>query len=154
MALVDRRKFLKMAAAGSAVAAAATALPIGILTWANPNTLKFRAVIGMPKAPLPPYASFVISGSVDLGQGTGTVRKSLYFGAPEAMSNILFPGTERLIRVTAVRRSGDTVQISGMVNGGQKLGPRESPNVLIAIDRRKGLAQADFLGRQMVLKVQ
>jgi hypothetical protein len=151
---VERRKFLKMAAAGSAVVAAAAALPIGILSWASPNRLKFRAVVGMPKRPLPTYASLVVEGNVDLDRGTGTVRQGLFLGHPGAMRNIIFPGTDRLISVTEVERSGDTVRITGLVNGGQMLGPRESANVVITIDRLAGLARAEFLGREMLLRVQ
>jgi hypothetical protein len=151
---VERREFLKIAAAGSAAVAAATVLPIGILSWVNPNRLKFRAVIGMPKAPLPAFASFVVEGNVDLDLGTGIVRKGLYLGSPGAMRNIIFPGTARLIQVTDVQRSGDTVRITGTVNGKQQLGPRESANVTITIEQGAGLARADFLGREMLLRVQ
>ncbi len=154
MKQVERREFLKIAAAGSAAVAAGAVLPIGILSWVNPNRLKFRAVVGMPKAPLPTFASFVVEGNVDLDLATGTVRKGLYLGSPGAMRNILFPGTERLIQVTDVQRSGDTLRITGMVNGDQQLGPRESPNVAITIDQSAGLARADFLGREMLLRVQ
>jgi len=151
---VERRKFLKMAAAGSALAAAA-ALPLaGILEWSGANRLKFRAAVGMPHNPLPAYASFVVEGNLDLAGGTGTVRKSLYAGAPNAMSNILFPGTERIIRVNFVQHSGDTMRIAGTIDESQALGPRESRNVAITIDRRAGLARADFLGREMLLQVQ
>lgn len=152
---VERRKFLKMAAAGSALAAAAAALPLaGILEWSGANRLKFRAAVGMPHNPLPAYASFVVEGNLDLAGGTGTVRKSLYAGAPNAMSNILFPGTERVIQVTSVQRSGDTIRIAGTIDESQALGPRESRNVAITIDRRAGLARADFLGREMLLQVE
>ncbi len=154
MKQVERREFLKVAAAGSAAMVAGAVLPIGILSWVKPNRLKFRAVVGMPKAPLPTFASLVVEGDVDLGQGTGMVRKGLYLGSPGAMRNILFPGTARLIQVTNVQQSGDTVRITGMVSGDQQLGPRESPNVLITIDRGAGLARADFLGREMLLRIQ
>jgi hypothetical protein len=151
---LPRRQFLGMAAAGSAAVAAAAALPVGILSWLSPNMLKFRAAVGMPKAPLPAFASLVIEGNVNLDRGTGTVRKGLFLGTPVAMRNIMFPGTLRTIQVTDVKRSGETVRIAGIVSGGAALGPRESPNVLITIDRAAGLARADFLGREVLLQVQ
>jgi len=151
---LSRRKFVGMAAAGSAVAAATVALPVGILSWLSPRMLKFRAAVGMPKAPLPTYASLVIEGNVNLDAGTGIVRKGLFLGSPWAMRNIMFPGTQREIQVTGVKRSGTTVRIDGIVNGGAALGPRESPNVVITIDRAAGLARADFLGREVLLQVQ
>ena len=155
MTQVDRRNFLKMAAAGSAVAAAAAAVPLtGILSWIGRDTLTFRAVAGLPKDPLPMYASLVVEGSVDLDRGTGTVTKSLHAGAPDAMSDILFPGTARSIRVTGVQRSGDTVRIAGTIDGSVKLAPREKRDVLIVIDRRLGVAHADFLGSALMLRIQ
>ena len=151
---LPRRKFLGMAAAGSAAVAAAAALPMGVLSWLSPNMLKFRAAVGMPKAPLPAFASLVIDGNVNLDAGTGTVRKGLFLGAPGALRPMMFPGTQREIQVTDVKRSGATVRIAGIVNGGAALGPRESPNVVITIDRAAGLARADFLGREVLLQVQ
>lgn len=155
MKQVDRRQFLGMAAAGSAVALTAAAVPLtGVLTWTGERALKFRAVAGLPKQPLPMYASFVVEGTVNLDRGTGTVTKSLYAGAPEAMSNILFPGTARSIRVTGVQWLGDTVKIAGIVDGAEKLAPREKGTVSILIDQREKTAQADFLGTPVVLRVQ
>ena len=154
MKQLDRRQFLGMAAAGSAVALASAVPLSGILTWTGAQTLKFRAVAGLPKQPLPMYASFVVEGAVNLDRGTGTVTKSLYAGAPEAMSNILFPGTARSIRVTGVQWSGETLKIAGIVDGAQKLTPREKGSVSIVIDQRQKTAQADFLGTPVVLRVQ
>jgi hypothetical protein len=155
MKQLDRRQFLGMAAAGSAAALAGAALPMsGILTWTGAQTLRFRAIAGLPKHPLPVYASFVIDGAVNLDRGTGTVTKSLYAGAPEAMSTILFPGTARSIRVTGVQRSGHIVTIAGVVDDKAKLGPREKGIVSIAINQAERTAQADFLGTPVVLRVQ
>ena len=155
MKQLDRRQFLGMAAAGSAVALASAAVPMsGILTWTGEQTLKFRAIAGLPKHPLPMYASFVIEGAVNLDRGTGTVTKSLYAGAPEAMSTILFPGTARSIRVTGVQRSADMIQIAGVVVGEPKLAPREKGIVSIVINQTEKTAQADFLGTAVVLRVE
>jgi len=155
MKQLDRRQFLGMAAAGSAVALASAAVPMsGILTWTGEQTVKFRAIAGLPKHPLPMYASFVIEGTANLDRGTGTVIKSLYAGAPEAMSTILFPGTARSIRVTGVQRSGDIVTIAGVVDGKAKLGPREKGIVSIVINQAEKAAQADFLGTPVTLRVQ
>lgn len=155
MKQLDRRQFLGMAAAGSAVALAATAVPVsGILTWTGERAMKFRAVAGLPKHPLPVYASFVVEGAVNLDRGTGTVTKSLYAGAPEAMSAILFPGTARAIRVTSVQTLAGTITISGRIDAEPKLGPREKGTVSIVIDRMQKTAQADFLGTPVNLRVE
>jgi hypothetical protein len=154
MGPVERREFLKMAG-GGALAIAATALPLaGILEWSGANRLEFRAAVGMPSNPLPAYASYVVEGNLDLVQGKGTVRKSVYFGAPNAMSNILFPGAERLIQVTDIQRSGGTIKIAGVVDDSATLGQQESRNASMVIDLTRKTAQADFLGRTMLLRLQ
>ncbi len=151
---VDRRNFLKLAAKGSAVAAAAAVMPLsGVLKWTSQAALKFRAVAGLPRNPLPTYATFVIEGTVDLDRGTGIVTKSLYAGAPQAMSNILFPGTARTIRVTTVDRSANQVRLGGVVDAGEALTARENRNVTIVIDTSQKVAHADFLGTAVVLQV-
>jgi len=151
---VDRRNFLKLAAKGSALAAAATVMPLsGVLKWTSQGALKFRAVAGLPRNPLPTYATFVVEGSVDLDRGTGLITKSLYAGAPPAMSNILFPGTARTIRIASVRRSGNQVRLAGAVEAGEALTARENRNVTIVIDTSQKVAHADFLGTAVVLKV-
>ncbi len=151
---VDRRNFLKLAAKGSALAAAAAVMPLsGVLRWTGEGALKFRAVAGLPRNPLPMYATFVVEGSVDLDRGTGIVTKSLYAGAPQAMSNILFPGTARRIRVTTVDRSAHQVRLAGVVDARQALAARENRNVTIVVDSSQKVAHADFLGTALVLQV-
>lgn len=151
---VDRRNFLKLAAKGSALVAAAAVMPLsGLLRWTSQGALKFRAVAGLPRNPLPTYATFVVEGSVDLDRGTGIVTKSLYAGAPQAMSDILFPGTARTIRVTTVDRSANQVRLAGVVDARQALAARENRNVTIVIDTSQKVAHADFLGTAVVLQV-
>ncbi len=151
---VDRRNFLKLAAKGSALVAAAAVVPIsGVLRWTSQGALKFRAVAGLRRNPLPTYATFVVEGTVDLDRGTGIVTKSLYAGAPQAMSNILFPGTARTIRITTVDRSANQVRLAGAVDTGETLTAREKRNVTIVIDTSRKVAHADFLGTAVVLEV-
>src|SRR6266566_8050579 len=154
MKTIDRRDFLKMAGAGSAVVVAGVAMPVaGYFGWINKDSLRFRAVAGMPKAPLPSFASYVIEGQVDLGARTGQLAKSIHAGAPDAMSGVVFPGTARSIRVTDVQRSGDSVLISGEILEQSQLLKGESPSFKIQIDRLSGVAQADFLGSNVVMRL-
>ncbi|TMK56628.1 MAG: hypothetical protein E6G54_09105, partial [Actinobacteria bacterium] len=103
MSDMNRRDFLKIAGAGSAVLAAigAGVVATGKVFRADPASsgpnepLTFRATAGLPQQPYPAYASLVFDGSVDPSAGTGTIRRAVYAGAPEAMSTIVFPGTER-----------------------------------------------------------
>jgi hypothetical protein len=151
---VDRRNFLKLAAKGSALAAAAAVVPLsGVLRWTGQGALKFRAVAGLPRNPLPTYATFVVEGTVDLDRATGLITKSLYAGAPQAMSNILFPGTARTIRITTVDRSANQLRLAGVVDPSEELTARENRNVTIVIDTGQKVAHADFLGTAVVLQV-
>jgi hypothetical protein len=144
-----------MAAAGTIATAAVAALPFtGVLSWIGGGVLRFRAVAGLPRHPLPTYATFVVEGTLNRDRGTGTVTKSLYAGSPDAMTKILFPGTERSIRVTRFEESGDLMHIGGVVEGIEQLGPRERRAVTLTIDRGNRLAHADFLGTNVVLHVQ
>ena len=153
MKQIDRRNFLKLAGAGTAVAAAAVLPGTGLLTWVSSDVLKFRAVTGLPKKPLPAYASLVIEGKVDLSARTGWITQSLLAGAPGATSNIAFPGTTRAIQVTNVRRSHGTVEITGLVDGTNALAKNESRDVTFLIDRAQRTARAAFFGHEMVLAI-
>src|SRR6266566_7281528 len=154
MKTIDRRDFLKMAGAGSAVVVAGVAMPVaGYFGWINKDILRFRAVTGMPRAPLPSYASYVIEGQVDLGSRTGQLAKSIHAGAPDAMSGVVFPGTARSLRVTDVNRTGNNVLITGELGDQSNLLQGESPNFSIQVDRSTGLAQADFLGSAVVMRL-
>ncbi len=154
MKKLDRRDFLKIAGAGSAVVAAGVAMPVaGFFGWTGKDVLRFRAVSGMPKAPLPTYASYVIEGQVDLRAGTGQLAKSIHAGAPNAMSGVVFPGTARSIRVTNVEQSGSSVLITGLIREPSTLLKGESPTFKIEIDRSTGLANADFLGSKVVMRL-
>ena len=91
MKTMDRRDFLKIAGAGTAALAAGAAMPVaGFFGWTGNNVVRFRAVTGMPTAPLPTYASYVIEGHVDIRARMGTLAKSLHAGAPNAMSESYF----------------------------------------------------------------
>jgi hypothetical protein len=154
MKTIDRRDFLKMAGAGAAVVAAGAAMPVaGFFGWTGKNQLRFRAVTGMPRAPWPTYASYVIEGNVDLRNRTGQLAKSIHAGAPDAMSGIVFPGTARSVRVTDVRRSGASVMIQGDLVEKSMLLQGESPTFQLQIDQATGLAHADLFGSKVTLRL-
>lgn len=154
MKTFDRRDFLKIAGAGTVVIAAGAAVPVaGFFGWTGKDVLRFRAVAGMPKAPLPTYASYVIEGKVDIRARTGSLAKSLHAGAPNALSGVVFPGTARAIQITDVRQAGDQVRISGHIAEPVTLLKGESPNFSMVIDRSNGIAEADFLGTTVVMRL-
>ena len=154
MKTMDRRDFLKMAGVGAAAVGAAVVVPAGgFFAWTKKDVLRFRAVTGMPKAPLPAYASYVIEGQVDLKARTGQLAKSIHAGAPAAMSGVVFPGTARSLRVTDVRESGDNLYITGEIVDRSTLLQGESSVLKIAIDRSAGVAQAEFLGSAVTMRL-
>ncbi len=154
---IERRKFLKVAGVGVAgVAASAAAGPLAslVISMTKDGILHLRAVTGLPKAPLPAYASYVLDGRVDLIAKSGVVHSRLFAGAPGAMSTIVFPGTERLVRVTDVQQSNGSITISGVVERPSQLGNGEDPNVAIVVNRSQGLAWARFFGTDVSMRLE
>ena len=153
MKQMDRRDFLKMAGAGTVAAAAGTAIPVaGYFGWTGKETIRFRAVAGMPKAPLPTYASYIIEGKVDVSARKGTLVRSLYAGAPNARSGVVFPGTARTVEVTDVRKTLGGLQIRGRIAESQLL-QGESRDFSMLVDRVSGVAHANFLGSQVTMRL-
>src|ERR1051326_6434431 len=154
MKTLDRRDFLKMAGVGTAAVAAGMSIPVaGFFGWTGKDLLRFRAVAGMPKAPLPAYASYVIEGRVDMRARTGSLAKSLLPCSPDAMTGVLFPGTSRSIQITDVKRVGSEVRISGKIAEPVTLLKGESPEFSMVVDQSNGIARANFLGSPVVMRL-
>lgn len=155
---LNRRKFLTMAGVGSAAAAAGVTLPGASLlagTGDGKNGVyTFRAVVGLPKKPLPAYASYVIEGHVDLVTRSGVVTKAVFAGTPQVMSSIALPGLSRIVRVTDVQDQGNLLRITGVVDDRSQLQKGESVTTEILIDRSGGVVQARFLGNQVLLNLE
>ena len=148
MEQMDRRSFVKLAGAGSAAAAAAAGVPlVGVLIDHERGVLRFRASGGLPTSPLPSYATHVVEGTVDLTKQSGTVTSRVLAGHPGATSGIGLPGLSRIIRITEVKGN----RLRGEIEDRSQLRRGESPHVEIVVDRRRGVVQAPFLGRQVDL---
>src|SRR5438093_5084850 len=156
---LNRRDFLKVAGAGSAVLAA---IGTGVIATGKvlrthgsdddaTAPLAFRATAGLPQKPYPAYASLVVDGSVDTAAGTGSIRRVVYAGAPDAMSPAVFPGTERSYNVTRLAEHGDQLSVWARVADRSSLEAGESPTIQVSIDRRTGDVVAPFVGRQLTL---
>ena len=163
MSKVNRRRFLQLAGAGSVAAAtagAAVALPTVLsnaprLTPASQTgTYAFRAIAGLPTHPLPSYASYVVTGHIDLSNKSGLVTKTVFAGDPENTSTIALPGLSRIIRITDVRRQGDELFIQGMIDDRSLLQKRESPVFTMYIDLTTGIARTDFFGSEIQLRLE
>jgi hypothetical protein len=156
MKSIQRREFLKVAGAGTAavVAAAAGGSVVELILSGGQRRIQFTATAGLPRQPLPAYASYVIKGEVDLRARTGVVTSDLFAGAPGATSSLIFPGMARTISVTSVREGGDgTIDISGAAETPSSLLPGEDSKVRIVLDRANRVAEASFFGRPVVMQL-
>jgi hypothetical protein len=153
---IERRKFLKVAGAGVAGAAAVSAMgPLAnlVVSIGKDGWLRFRAVTGLPSQPLPAYASYVLEGQVDLAAKSGTVTRTLYAGAPDAMSAIAFPGLTRTVRVTSLEQADGTIRIKGSVDDRSQLLKGETATVQIRVNRAQRKAWAQFFGTAVTMEL-
>jgi len=130
MEQMDRSTFMKLAGAGSVAAAVPMA---GKLAAQDDSRLQFKALGGLPKAPLPSYATHVVEGTVDLTTGTGIVTTRVLAGHPGGTSGVGLPGLARIIRIDRVVAERDEYRLAGV------------------IDRKNGVVRAPFAGRQVSL---
>ena len=154
MNTLSRRRFLALTGAGVvAVAAGGIALAVRQLTGTGSKSmLSFQAVTGLPSKPLVSYASYVISGNVNVNNGTGTITKYVYAGPPESMTNISL--LTRVVRVTGVRQEGSAWHISGVIDNQAQLQKGENASVELLLDSTQNVVQATFLGSPIQLKLQ
>jgi len=153
---IERRKFLKVAGAGVAGAAAVSALgPLAnmVISIGNDGALRFRAITGLPTEPLPAYASYVLEGHVNLKAKSGTITRTLYAGAPDAMSAITFPGVTRTVRLTSLEQSDGLIRIKGNVDDRSQLLKGETASVEIVVNRSQGRAWAQFFGTEVTMEL-
>jgi hypothetical protein len=153
MNAVSRRKFLVLAGLGSGGAAALPAAQ-WLARGRTQDVLAFRAVAGLPAAPLPSYASYVLEGHLDLAGGSGRLTRTLYAGAPSGTSTIALPGLTQSIRVTDVREVDGVLHVGGAVDDRSQLQPGESSVFSLRVDPTGGRASATFLGSDIALAVE
>jgi hypothetical protein len=158
MTTINRRTFLTVAGASTAaVAVGATGIVAGkglLAGTGKKATLSFKAVAGLPARPLPNYCTYVIEGHLDLAARTGTVTETMYAGYPEAMSQSIWSGFTRLIRVSGIRQNGSVLQVEGSVADRSQLRSGESPTFHIQIDRAAHTAQGEFMGKAISLTLE
>jgi hypothetical protein len=156
MKSIQRREFLKVAGAGAAavVGTAATGSVVELLFSGGERRLRFTATVGLPRPPLPAYASYVVKGDVDLRARTGILTSDLFAGAPGAMSGRAFPGLSRQIQLNAVREAGDgTIYVSGDVQAPFDALPGENSRIQLALIRANGTAEASFFGHPVEMQL-
>ncbi len=153
MEQMDRRNFVKLAGAGSALAAASAAgVPLAAHVLSNnAGVLRFSASAGVPAKPLASYATHLVEGTVDLGTGTGLVTSRVVAGHPGEPSLIGLPGLARVISITNVEPDGQRYRLQGVIEDRSQLQRGESPMVEILVDRARKLVHVPFLGHPSAL---
>jgi hypothetical protein len=153
MKKLNRRNFLQLAGASSAVATAGLGIVASSFLGGSSagKTVMFRAVAGMPTRPLPSYASYVLEGHVDLARRSGVITKTVLAGSPQMMSSVALPGMSRIAHITDVETIGDTLRITGMVDDRSQLMRGESPFFTVLIDHANGTARTQFFGNEVAL---
>lgn len=147
---LDRKALLKAAGAGSAaVAAAGSGLPLAKYFTDRTGHLVFSSAAGVPRAPLPSYATQIVEGQIDLARGSGLVTSRVLAGHPGDTSLVGLPGLTRTIRVTDVEAKGQQVRLRGVIEDRSQLRRGEPHRVDILVDRKNGVVRAPFLGSQL-----
>jgi hypothetical protein len=149
---MNRRRLFTLAGTGAVLLAGAAVPTFGRPTVDHPDeVLRFRATLGLPQPPLPSYATYVIDGSLDLASGTGLVASRVLAGHPGAPSAIGLPGLGRIMQVTRVERQGAQLTLRGLIEDRSQLQPGENHQVELVIDQARGVLQAPFGSRSVVM---
>lgn len=152
MKMLSRRRFLTLTGMGIvAVAAGGVVLVVRQLSDQG-NTLIFQAVTGLPAKPFLSYASYVISGKVNISSGTGIITRYVYAGPPGRMTNI--PLYTRTMRATGVSQQGSTWHITGVVENQAQLQKREEAVLKLQLDSSHNMAQSTFFGSPIQMQLQ
>src|SRR5690348_11173419 len=145
MSGLNRRRFLVLSGAGIvAVAGGGIAFIASRIAAGQKSALSFQAVSGLPAKPFPSYASYVISGDVNVSGQSGTITLNVYAGAPEAMTDI--PLYNRVVRVTAVRQEGNVWHISAVADNTAQLQKGEESSFELQLDSSSNVARSTFFG--------
>jgi hypothetical protein len=149
----SRRQFLVFMGAGVVMIAGGTALTVRQLTVnGQRNTLKFRAITGLPGKPMPSYASYVIAGQVNVSNNTGAITKNVFAGPPDETTTIAL--LTRNVRVTGIQQQESKWHITGVVNNQTQLQAGEETTFSILLDPTRNIAQTTFFGSPIQLTIQ
>ncbi len=151
MQQINRRNLFKLAGAGTVLAAGVAIPTVGRLRIDQHDLFQFRATLGLPEPPLPSYATYVVEGTLNLAAGTGLVTSRVLAGHPGAPSDIGLPGLGRIMNVTGVDDRGSQLTVRGLIEDRSQLQPGENHQVELVIDRARGVLQAPFGSRSVML---
>ena len=151
---MNRRRLFKLAGVGSAVALTAPLPVVGnVARTSEPDLFDVHATLGLPQAPLPSYATYVLEGTLDLARGSRLLTSRVVAGHPDDPSEIGLPGLTRIIKVTQLDVKGPLLTVSGVIEDRSQLMAGESPQVELLIDRARGIALAPFGKRVVTLNL-
>lgn len=151
MQQMKRRRLLELAGISTAVLAGFGIGRVGRSLLDRPEPFQFRAALGLPEAPLPSYATYVVEGALDLASQSGVVTSRVMAGHPGARSEIGLPGLARVVTVTGVDQRDTQLTIRGVIEDRSQLQPGEDYHVELVIDRARGVVQAPFANRTVTL---
>jgi hypothetical protein len=148
MSELDRKGFLKLSGLGSA-SLVMGGLPLASHHIDPSGRFTFSGSVGLPRTPLPSYATQIVEGQVDLERGRGLVTSRVVAGHPEDTSYVGLPGLTRTIRVTSAEVEGGVVRLHGLIEDRSQLRRGESHSVEIVVDRKSARMTAPFLGSKL-----
>jgi hypothetical protein len=153
MNILHRRRFLALIGAGTIAGAGGAILLVRQLTGSRQaGTLAFQTITRLPAGPLPGYASYVITGQVDLTTRTGSITKAVFAGPPEERTNIAL--LTRPVQVTEVQQQQGSWHIKGVVSTQNGLQAGEETTFALQLDPSHNVAQSTFFGSPIQLEVQ
>ena len=149
---LKRRRLFELAGLSTAVLAGFGIGRVGRSLFDRPDeAFRFRATLGLPQSPLPSYATYVVEGALDLARQTGVVTSRVMAGHPGAQSEIGLPGLARTVTVIGVDERDTQLTIRGLMEDRSQLQPGENHHVELVIDRARGVVQAPFGNRSVIL---
>ena len=151
MQQMKRRRLFELAGLSTAVLAGFGIGRVGRSLFDRPEAFRFRATLGLPEPPLPSYATYVVEGTLDLARQSGVVTSRVMAGHPGARSDIGLPGLARVVTVTGVDERDTQLTIRGLIEDRSQLQPGENHEVQLVIDRTRGVLQAPFGNRSVIL---
>jgi hypothetical protein len=149
MQQISRRDLIKLAGVGTVLLAGAGLATAGRALWQRPESIRFRATLGLPQPPLPSYATYVVEGALDRGNNSGQVSSRVM----AAGGDIGLPGLGRVVTVTGIEERGNQLAVRGVIEDRSQLQPGESDQVRLVIDRARGTVEAPFGGRGVTLRL-
>ena len=145
---LDRRTFLKLIGAASAIASVGSAPFLAKINKAG-KVMSISASAKLPPAPYPALATKVVDGSVDLTQGTGILVSRVLRGDPDP--SIALPGSTRVIRLVGAQPSGSLLRLHGVIDESSQIRAGEHREVEILVDTQRGTLTVPFAGGLVTL---